>query len=260
MAPSSRRLHIDLVAGERLYEPAQLRSVLEPLLQHHTLRPETWGLSERGGQEVDVEAMTRAVDGRPSTRLMSLKRKKALASEAFVSLGEQPQVVVKVASRDVSRDGPVCVRLADAMAEVFQPDIGWVHAFFDNDPPLTDERSLAWWTMDQLVDGHRRGYGHSGPGGLGMVTYLGVRWAGRLGPALGRVPGVLCEPLAWGGLRVNLSEAVFDAPDDRLADQWRQAMDRVQDQQVFAKASVRADGATSFARSPGFDWPPQYRP
>lgn len=260
MATPTRRLHIDLVGGLPLYERAQLQSVLDRFMQHDTLRPETWGLDEKAGKAVDVQAMVLAADGKPSTRLMRLKRKKALASEAFVALGDQPRLLVEVASRDVSRDGPSCVRLADALAEVFRPDFGWVHAFFDTDPPLSDDRSLAWWTMDQLVDGSLRGYGRSGPGGLAMVTYLAPRWADRLGGALGRVPGLQCVPLGWGGLRVGLSAAVFDAPDDRLADQWTLAMASVRDDQVFAQRQVRPDGATTFTRSPGFHWPAGYRP
>lgn len=260
MATSTRRLHIDLVGGVPLYERAHLQPVLDRLMRDDTLRPETWGLDEKAGKAADVEAMVRAADGRSSTRLMRLKRKKAPANEAFVPLGDQPRLLVEVASRNVSRDGPSCVRLADALAEVFQPDIGWVHAFFDNDPPLIDDRSLVWWTMDQLVDGSLRGYGRSGPGGLAMVTYLGRRWADRIGGALGRVAGLQCVSLGWGGLRVSLSTAVFDAPDDQLADQWTLAMSSVRDVRVFAHAQLRRDGATAFTRSAGFHWPDGYRP
>ena len=260
MAIPTRRLHIDLVGGLPLYQPAQLRPVLERFVQHDRLRPATWGLDERGGKPAELEAMARVADGQPSTRLLQLKGKKSPSFEAFVSVGDQPRVAVRLASRDVSRDGPMCVRFADALADVFQPDVGWVHAFFDNDPPLNDARSLAWWTMDQLVDGRIGGYGRSGPGGLAMVTYLAPRWADRLGAKLGKVPGLQCEALAWGGVRVSLCDAVFDAPDERLADLWSQAMASVEDEQVFAARRIRPDGATSFTRSPGFTWPTGYRP
>lgn len=262
MPAAPRRLHLDLTGGLPLYQPAHLRAVLERLVQDAALRPATWGLDEKGGKPVDLDAMAQVADGTPTTRVLRMKRTQAPAAEMFVPVGAQPQVAVHVASRDVAREGPRCVALADALAEVFQPDVGWVHASFDLDPPLTDERSRAWWIMDQVVGegGGLRGYGRTGPGGLAMVTYLGPRWVAPLGELLRAVPGVRCDALGWGGLRVSLCDAVFETPDDRLADQWTRAMASAAAAGVFAACAVRPDGATSFTRAPGFTWPATYRP
>lgn len=245
------RFGVELVGDRRLYERAALEPVLRALGARRPFEPESWGLDERCGLPWDEARALGAAGGRTSPAVLQLQRKKRIAYDAMIGLSDRPYVVVEPKPRTAAKDWPLVFELGDALANAYEPEVGWVHAWAAPPYPM-DEAAKARLRIDLGCNGAPNDYQDYGPGGLGMRTYLGPRLVALLGRERIASSPLVCTELPWGGLRVDLVEDPWEATPDALRQAWRAAMDHLEPARVFAELQVFDNGASRATRGVRF--------
>jgi uncharacterized protein YjbI with pentapeptide repeats len=244
---------IELAGGRPLYGSDVRAEVLAALLRS-PFAPEQFSFeSEAQLEPLDPAVVTESLPG-PSGRWLMLTRKGAPACDVLLALGPRPALFLR---SDCARSpgGPRALfELADALAEICQPALGWAHVARELEPPYLDEAARRRARMDEGVRG-RFELDDRGPGGLGMRTYFGERALEQLSPeALHALPApAQVVELPWGGVRVDLLPSPFAAAEVDLLGAFERAMGAVEPTGFFAAANVSAEGVR-------FEAPAWWRP
>lgn len=238
-----RLIAIDMVGARPLYSGAVRAALVDALLSIPDLAPEQMSLDE--SREVPLDRQALSKDWAPSQSTQFLRRTRGQPYELRLALSKSPRLIMEFpAEKTPARSLPLVFRVGDLLAEVFQPDMGWVHIVAEHPAPPLDAEAVTQELMDLSADGHPKRYRDPGPGGLGLRTYLGPFIVEQVG--LQRLttlpsPAQVFE-LPWGGVRVDLAEAPWSASATTLRQSWRSAMEHLRPAEFFALFSMNTQG------------------
>lgn len=230
-----------MIGDQPFYDRDTLVAVVQGMGKHSLLVPSSWGLDERATHPYDEARIALAATGKSSPNILQLKRKERIQHSTFIRLSKRPGLTME-ADHPKPEDWSELFALGDTLAQVYHPEIAWVHGFSNTQPPVTNEMERAQFLLDSAVSGARPKYDDQGPRGLGMRTYFGPHLVDLLGrERLIGSPGVVCE-LDWGGIRIDLVEQPWDVSQSELLQSWQAAMDHLRPTQVFAEVTQDEKG------------------
>lgn len=247
-----RAIGLELIGVRPLYRQDVLLPLLRQLQSQPLLAAELWGLDQHTDRPYDEQEIARLADGAPLASALQLRRGKRIQYSAQILLGRFPGVSLQIAPQTPARDWPALFVLGDALAEVYQPDIAWVHISADLEPPFDDPQQETRFLIDSGVVGAGVSYEDFGPGGFGLRTYIGPRFVELFGRDLLLSTPAVVAALPWGGVRVDLVEQPWQADAPPLTSVWRAAMEHVRPAQVFSTPERDEDGYVSFRPSRRF--------
>lgn len=125
------------------------------------------------------------------------------------------------------------VELTELLIRAFQPDIAWINPHFCVETPALNrtEEVLEMMNMSALAGSKYEEYG---PGGLGLITYLGKDFISRMGSQCVMNAPIKSEITTWGAMKLSLCEHPFEAAQEELTKTWIQAMDYFSPSNIFA--------------------------
>lgn len=247
-----------MTGGRPFYHREVLAAVVGALAADPLFAPQTWGLDARSAFPFDARKVASAAEGSPSFYMLQLRRKKRIRHDSLVHLSDKPGLVVEPPPKTPPADRRHLFDLGDALAAAYQPDIGWAHIFVRPGPDV-DEDAATNKLMDASVVGSGLEYDESGPGGLGLRTYLGPRVVEAVGRQLLLSTPAHVTELSWGGVRLDLAAEPWDAVRGELLAAWRAATEHLRPARVFSEARLDERGIARVTRGERFD-PRAHRP
>ncbi len=246
------RVVLDLVGGARLSAP-DLAGALLDAFHDMDLAPDEYALGEPPGPDYDRDLVLGMITGGKYDAVRVYRRRAPEYSASFHPL-RRPRISVTFEAAPHTSFARL-VRLGDALAAVQQPHVGWLLELSGIEPPCEDEASLARHIIDESCDGSLALYDEHGPGGLGLVTWLGAPMVERLGrPLLESAPVDVVETRG-GGLRLQLPDVALGSPPEVLVAAWERAMIPLATAGVFARPQID-EGYVDFVRGDRFDLDP----
>lgn len=232
-----------------------LRDRVLDALASHDLAPTGYGWSDNPARPFDRNA--RAL--RERKEILWLVRDAAPAYRLTIFGWPTPTLWMRVPA---PVDAPLLARLArlaDDLAALTTPDIGWLSNRFDPADGDESEDARTQCAMNHAASGQPQWYRHRGPGGLALRTYLGPFLLDQIGRALVATlpaPSVVTD-LPWGGVRIDLVGKNLDAGPEVVLPVWRRACAHLEAARFFtrvvigAKQSVRFVPPDNPTRDPG---------
>jgi uncharacterized protein YjbI with pentapeptide repeats len=248
LSPPPRFLGLTMAECRPLFDRATLRQVLETLQGFELLAAEQWGLGHYD-HPFDLDRILLIANGEYSPHLLCLKRTHRCKHETSITVSDRAVVTVRLAPKTPARDWPLLFDLADALTEVLEPDIAWVHPFSPEPQIPLDEENLVRHSMDASIVGGGAHYRDDGPGGLGARTYLSPRLTQLLGgELLSTIPAATAK-LKTRGTRIDLVQDPWNASWPELLTAWQTATEHLKPAGVLThtQAGTRGGCATQQA-------------
>jgi hypothetical protein len=246
------RIQLHMTGDRPLFRPEVLRPVLEALQADPSLAADEWGLDESSPRPFDLDQTVSVARGVSSPHMLRLWRGKPVRQSTLVRLSRRPAVITELPPATPPKDWHHLFELGDPLARAFQPDIAWAHVFRTDGEPVAGEDPRRF-EMDMGVTGSGPVYDEDGPGGLGMRTYIGPRLVDFFGrDRLLSTPVPVAE-LDWGGVRLDLVERPWEAPEADLLSAWQAAMNHLRPAEVFAEVERGEDGYVYLSRGRRFE-------
>jgi hypothetical protein len=254
-----RNIRLEMTGGGAFYDRGVLAPVVEALAASELFGPETWGLGESASRPFDAARAASVADGEESFQMLQLKRRRRVRHSTLIRLSDKPGLVTELPPDTPDDDWRHLFGLGDALAEAYRPDIAWVHLFSKVEPPASDEEDATQLLLDACVVGSGVGYDHNGPGGLALRTYVGPRLVALAGRELLLGSPARVEELSWGGVRLDLAAAPWEAGRAELLAAWRAATEHLRPAKVFSEVELDERGYPRVTRGERFK-PRAYRP
>jgi hypothetical protein len=246
------RIQLHLTGDRPLFRQDVLRPVLEAIQADPALAAEEWGLDEQSLRPIDLDQAASVARGVSSPHMLRLQRGKRVRQSTLIRLNRYPAVITEVPPATPPQDWHHLFEFGDPLARAFRPDVAWVHVFRTDGEPVSggDPRRFE---MDMGVTGSGPVYDEDGPGGLGMRTYIGPHLVEAFGRDRLLSTPVPSTELDWGGVRLDLVERPWEAPEAELLAAWQAAMSHLRPAEVFSEVERGGDGYVYFRRGRRFE-------
>jgi hypothetical protein len=145
------------------------------------------------------------------------------------------------------------LRLADGLAAVVLPRFGVAHRFLSSPRPWENDEQRAQTLIDFVAQPAPVRFNASGPLGPAMRTYFSGDVADLFGRDLLLSTPAVVDELDWGGIRIDLLEDMWDAPDAALIERWSAATAHLAPSEALAEARpLKSRRGFEFAPSPAW--------
>jgi hypothetical protein len=251
------RRHVQAVlylhAGADLGDAAVVGRLLDALAGHAQFSPTQWGTDERIRLDYDHgEVLGRASGGGPIRQVL-LYRKKAVKYEGHFEARKGSFVSFEFDDRFDAASWTDLLRLADQIAEVVRPRFAVAHRFMSSPSPWENEEQRAQQLVDAVAQPIPVRFNASGPLGLAMRTYFSGDVADLFGRDLLLSAPAVVDELDWGGIRIDLLDDMWDAPDAALVERWSAATAHLAPSEALAEATpLRSRRGFDFGPSPAW--------
>lgn len=210
--------------------------VLAALEANPYFAPTDWGRDERTRQPYRSRDVVSYVRGlrQPMGETVLLYRRKATRFDGYLTVHERPFLSFEFDRKMPEARWKDLLDWADRIADITHPRLGTLHRYgAPTDPWGSDQDRMADW-MHYSAHCTPANFKPYGPIGLGMRTYFGGDVLELLGRRLLLKTPAIVKELAWGGIRIDLTDDLMNSSSSEILAAWGKAMKHLEKAKVFA--------------------------
>lgn len=250
----TKALRIDFIGyPETAPRPDAPGKLLQTLENNPRFAPSHWGFTERKMRPFSKrEILSNATPSPGRSSEIYLQRRKVVKYNGRFDFARQPYFEFGFPPPAVARWSDF-LQLSDQMASAITPRFAILHLVRSRPREwTTDEERLLMW-MSSAASAIPRFFYQFGPMGLGMRTYFGGDILQAFGRDLLLSSPALVRELDWGGIRLDLSDDLWNTSDEELAYRWKRVMDHLAPSRALAEPVFKENHrSVTFRPSPAW--------
>lgn len=215
--------------------------------------PSHWGLNERKMKPFSKrEVLANAAPSPGRSSEIYLQRQKVVKYKGDFDFANEPYFEFDFPPPVAAR-WPDFLRFSDQVASAVKPSFAILHIVRSrpSEWKTQTERLIAW--MSSAAFAIPRFFYQFGPMGVGMRTYFGQDVLQLFGRDLLLSSPAQVQELDWGGIRLDLSDDLWNTSDDEVADRWKKVMDHLAPSRALAEPVFDKDhSGVEFKPSPAW--------
>lgn len=220
-------IHIVMLTQISLRSRSNLGQLLDVLENVEKLAPTNWGPDERARNIYDREEMIAEVSSMDEFSVVGLRRAKPPRYSGYFWAGDAGLKMLKLEFGSGVRqsDLPLIFKLGDGLADVLEPEYGFVHLIWRKEDPEGTYSAASVITGDKFQA--------CGPKPPVARTWFGPHLVKLIGHDLLESVGGPTETLPWGAIRLDLAAEPWEANFKTLSEKRLEITERLSKSGVF---------------------------